>query len=207
MKTTIKIFPLITLIIFSILLTMGRVRFGFGLGDIIYHGLVYIGLVIYGIYYITKKENLIIPILATVLCGYLILTMTIWRGGEYRWNGDILAPTQETKEIRKQIKFDKKLTALNKQIELNPDDYNSRIEKGFFLRSNGKFELAIKVFKEAQEIDPKKYRAYWEAGYTFNLMKDFQNTISEYEKAFQADTTKLKLKEQINRLKEKHPRE
>ncbi|MDB4769090.1 hypothetical protein OAG16_03325 [Saprospiraceae bacterium] len=209
MKKAIKILPLIVLAILSVLLMTGRVRFGLGLADIIYHGLIYIGFIIYGIYFIAKKEvsksiNLIFPILSIVFCGYLILSMTIWRGGEYRWNGDILAPTQKTREKRKQEKFEKRLAELERQIEKNPKDYDLRVDKGFFLRSNGKYELAIEVLKEAQEIAPENYKAYWEAGYAYSLMKDYENTIREYEKAYQADTTKQKLKSQIGRLKEKY---
>ena len=212
MKKIIKILPLIILLILSILLMTGRVRFGFGLGDIVYHGLVYIGLIIYGIYFIVKKEipqktNLVFPILSIIFCGYLILTMTIWRGGEYRWNGDVLVPTQKTREERKQKEFENRLAELDRQIELNSNDYDLRVEKGFFLRSNGKYELAIEVLKKAQEIAPEKYKAYWEAGYAFSLMNDYQNTIREYEKAYQADTTKHKLKIQIERLQEKYQKE
>lgn len=208
-KKIINILPLIILVILSILSITGRLRFGLGLADIIYHGLIYIGLIIYGIYFIAKKEvpervNLLIPVLSIVFCGYLILSMTIWRGGEYNWNGDILAPTQKTREIRKQKSIEERLVKFEKQIEKNPNDYDLRVEKGFFLRSNGEYELAIKSLKEAQEIDPKKYKAYWEAGYAYSLIKDYQNTIREYEKAYQVDTTKQKLKTQIERLKEKH---
>jgi len=212
MKKIIKILPLIILLIISILLMTGRVRFGFGLGDIVYHGLVYIGLIIYGIYFIVKKEipqktNLIFPILSIIFCGYLILTMTIWRGGEYLWNGDVLVPTQKTREERKQKEFENRLAELDRQIELNSNDYDLKVEKGFFLRSNGKYELAIEVLKKAQKIAPEKYKAYWEAGYAFSLMNDYQNTIREYEKAYQADTTKHKLKIQIERLQEKYQKE
>jgi hypothetical protein len=93
-KQIIKILPLIILIILSILSMKGRLVFGSGLGDILFHGLIHIGLIIYGIYLILKKEkqqniSLIFPILSIVFCGYLILSMTIWRGVEYRWNGNI----------------------------------------------------------------------------------------------------------------------
>jgi hypothetical protein len=97
MKMSIKILPLIVLLILSILSISGNIHFRYGLGDIIYHGLIYIGLIVYEIYFIVKKENqesisLIFPILSIVFCGFLILSMTIWRGAEYPWNGDILAP-------------------------------------------------------------------------------------------------------------------
>jgi len=212
MKKIIKILPLIILGILAMLMMSGRARFGAGLGDIFYYGLVYIGLIGYGFYFLTEKEDaekisLIIPILSIVFCGYLMLKMTIWRDPLYRWNGDILAPTEKTRENRKKQKFEYRLAEINKQIEVNPEDYDLRVEKGFFLRSNGKYELAIEELKKAQEIAPEKYKAYWEAGYAFWLMKDYQNTIREYEKAYQADTTKHNLKAQIEGLKEKYQKE
>ena len=38
-------------------------------------------------------------------------------------------------------------------------------------------------------------------------MKDYSKVIQEYERAYQADTTKDKLKTQIERLKEKYQEE
>ena len=208
-QKSIKILPLIILVALSLLSISGRVRFGLGLGDVVYHGLIYLGLLIYGIFFFItketpKKRNLIFPIIVIGYCGYLILMMTIWRGVEYRWDGNILAPTQKTREKQKQLVFESKLTEFNNQIKVNPNDYDLRVEKGFFLRSNGKYKLAIEEFTEAQKITPDKYIAYWEAGYAYSLMKDYSNAIREYERAYQADTTKDKLKAQIERLKDKY---
>lgn len=212
MKKSIKILPLIILAILSILLMTERVRFGLGLADIIYHALIYIGLIIYGIYFIAKKKateniNLIIPVLPIAICGYFILSMTIWRGEEYRWDGDILASTQKTSEKRKQKEFDKRIIEFERKVEENPKDYNLRVEMGFYLRNEGEYELALKTLKKAQEINPEKYKAYWEAGYVSSLMKEYKNTIIEYERAYQTDTTKQKLKKQIEELKQKYQNE
>lgn len=208
-QKSIKILPLIILVALSLLSISGRVRFGLGLGDVVYHGLIYLGLLIYGIFFFItketpKKRNLIFPIIVIGYCGYLILMMTIWRGVEYRWDGNILASTQKTREKQKQLVFESKLTEFNNQIKVNPNDHDLRVEKGFFLRSNGKYKLAIEEFTEAQKITPDKYIAYWEAGYAYSLMKDYSNAIREYERAYQADTTKDKLKAQIERLKDKY---
>ena len=95
LKKIIKILPFLILGILSIFSMKGKIAFGFGLGDIVYHGLVYLGFIIYGIYFFVKKENpqkidLRFPIISLLFCAYLILTMTIWRGSEYRWDGSIL---------------------------------------------------------------------------------------------------------------------
>src|SRR5690554_1994717 len=92
MQKAIRILPLIILVMLSLFSMSGRVRFGLGLGDIIYHGLIYLGLLIYGIFLFVTKETakkryLIFPIIVIGYCGYLILMMTIWRGVEYRWDG------------------------------------------------------------------------------------------------------------------------
>jgi|SRR5690554_2213327 len=208
MRKTIKILPLLILILLSILSMTGRVRFGLGLGDVIYHGLIYLGILVYGIYFFVTRNHLkgshmVFPIIVIGYCGYLILMMTIWRGSEYRWNGYVLAPTQKTRENRKEVVYENQLTNINLQIKANPNDYDLIVKKGFLLRSNGKYELAINEFIKAQKLEPDRYKAYWEAGYAFSLMKDYQSAIREYEKAYQANPTNERLKAQIERLKEK----
>lgn len=212
MMKTIKILPLIILVLLSLLSMTGRIKFGLGLGDVIYHGLIYLGLIVYGIYFFLTRKHLkssyiIFPILIIGYCGYLILMMTIWRGAEYRWDGSVLALTQNTREKQKKTAFENQLINLNHQIKANPSDYDLRVEKGFFLRSNGEYELAINEFIKAQKLEPDRYIAYWEAGYAFSLIKDYQSAIREYEKAYQADSTKEKIKDQIERLKEKYQKE
>ena len=214
MKTRkiIAIFPLVILVIFVILSSTGRIRFGYGLGDVFYYGFVYIVFLIYGIYFIIKRKkldkvNLIFPFIAIIFCIYISLSMTVWRGTEYKWKGDVLAPTR--KEIGKQVeerykkrdqdKLEAKLTSLNEQIKEKPNDYNLRMDKGFFFLKNGKYQLALDEYKIAYEIDPENQIAHMEADYTFGLI------IKEYEKKHQADTSKYELKKQIERLKKNYP--
>ena len=105
MKKLLKIAPLIILLVLSILLDTGRVCFGYGLGDIFYYALVYAGLCIYGLYFIFKKEkpaqiSIVFPTLAMIFCGYLLLSMSIWRGVEYRWDGHILKPVSDNHKTK-----------------------------------------------------------------------------------------------------------
>ena len=85
--------------------------------------------------------------------------MTLWRGPEYSWNEDIIDPSSATIEKRKNKDFNKKIAEYNEQISAEPDNYELLVEKGFFLRSNGKYTEAIEIFKKAQSLDNKKYKA------------------------------------------------
>ena len=95
LKKVIKYSPIIIFGILTLLLQTGRVRFGHGLGDIVDYGFVYLGSILSVILFIAE-ENVppkIYRILSTLLIAfgiYLFLGMTVWRGGESRWNGKIL---------------------------------------------------------------------------------------------------------------------
>jgi len=211
-RKVIKILPLITLALLSVLLMTGRVRFGWGPADVIFHGLIYISLLTYVVYLIFKKEansdiSLIVPGLSIMVCVYLFMSMTFLRGGAYPWNGDILEPTQKEAQKRKQKKYEDDLALIDKQIEQSPRDYNLLLDKGYFLRNNGKYDLAIEVLSKAQQMEPDRYKAYWESGYAYSLKEDYINAIVEYEKAYNADTTKYELRAQIIRMKEKYMNE
>ena len=124
MKQVVQVLPLLLLSILAVFLSQGRVRFGHGLGDIVYHGVGYLGLLIYSVYFLwtrknkTQKINLMFPVLSNVFCAYLILSMTIWRGHEYRWNGDVLAPSMKTRKERKQNKLDEILAQSKLQTKI-----------------------------------------------------------------------------------------
>lgn len=96
MKKLIKIVPILILGLISILLQTGKVRFGYGLGDIVYHGITYIALIMYSIILffgeqIPERIKMLFIILFLLFSIYLMLSMSIWRGGEYKWDGNILA--------------------------------------------------------------------------------------------------------------------
>lgn len=100
MKKGIKYSPIIIFGILVILLQTGRVRFGHGFGDMVDYGFVYLGSIISMILFIAKKNvpPKVFQVLSTLLIVfgiYLFLSMTIWRGGEYSWNGKILAQSEE----------------------------------------------------------------------------------------------------------------
>ncbi len=209
MKKAIIILPFLlfsTLTLFSIL---GRIRFGYGLGDIIYYPFIYLGniLSIINIFYFRNKQSNGTYISFSCLAIFftlIFLQMTIWRGPEYSWNGDIITPSITTKEKRKAKKFEHRLEEYNNKIIEDLENYELLIKKGVFLRSNGRYKEAITTFKKAQSLDPKKYKAYWEAGYAYSLLKDYKNAVIEYEIAFEIDTSNIRLRKSIEFLKNKH---
>jgi hypothetical protein len=77
-----------------VLIFSGKVTFGQGLGDLFYLVLLVILQIFFGyIFYLNIKERmnfpLIISLLLIILLTLFTLKMTIWRGIEYPWNGNI----------------------------------------------------------------------------------------------------------------------
>ena len=99
LNTILNISPLIIFSILAILVAGGRTRFGAGLADFFFHGLIYNSLLSYSIYLFVcyrkgklTKIRRIIPIALILFAGFLLLKMSFWRGSEYKWNGNFLAP-------------------------------------------------------------------------------------------------------------------
>ncbi|MCH2231835.1 MAG: hypothetical protein MK105_15985 [Crocinitomicaceae bacterium] len=209
MKKAIIIIPIVLFSILTILSVMGRIRFGHGLGDMIYHPLIYLGILLSLINFaiFRNKQSNVVYLSTAILTSFFVLIflkMTLWRGPEYSWNGDIIAPSSATIEKRKNKDFNNKLEEYNERISAEPDNYELLVEKGFFLRSNGKYTEAIEIFKKAQSLDNEKYKAYWEAGYAFSLLEDYESAVREYEKGYEIDTSNIRLKSTIESLKSQH---
>ena len=78
----------------------GKIRFGLGLGDLIYMVIIGLAILFAGIYYLRdlklypgelliSKYNLMAMILCLAFLAFLILKMTYLRGWESRWDGRI----------------------------------------------------------------------------------------------------------------------
>ena len=98
MKNVWKIFNLIILISLIIICFLGtfykHISFGLGLGDMIGYAFLYFITIIHLILSLVfrKKGNSLHAALSIVfflLTIYICLEATIWRGSEYRWNGNI----------------------------------------------------------------------------------------------------------------------
>jgi hypothetical protein len=78
-----------------ILIFGGKVTFGQGVGDLFYLILLTILQISFGyLFYLNIKGRINFPLVISLLLIIIVilftLKMTIWRGIEYPWNGDIL---------------------------------------------------------------------------------------------------------------------
>lgn len=77
-----------------ILIFSGKVTFGQGLGDLFYLVLLTIMQIFFGyLFYLNFKGRINFPLVISLLLIIILilftLKMTIWRGIEYPWNGNI----------------------------------------------------------------------------------------------------------------------
>lgn len=93
-----KLFNLMILIIQVILVLTGtlfkQIAFGWGLGDLIWYGLLYLMLIIHLILTIvgwkkSRKYHQKLSLTFFLLIVWICLEATIWRDSEYAWNGKI----------------------------------------------------------------------------------------------------------------------
>jgi hypothetical protein len=85
-------------IIVSVGILKGILTFGLGLGDLVMLGALLFCLIItiFGIYYkryfVTKLKywNNLIIVFEVLSMLYFLLSMSVWRGSEYPWNGKFL---------------------------------------------------------------------------------------------------------------------
>lgn len=95
-QKTIKYYAIILLgifILFSANGVIGRLAFGYGLGDLFYllilWGITIIYLIAFLINRNKSKRLLVTNLIFTIPLIWIILMATIWRGSEYSWNGEI----------------------------------------------------------------------------------------------------------------------
>jgi hypothetical protein len=86
---------LIFFVLLSILGLAGKLAFGHGLGDLVYYIIVWVTSLAFIAIFIFKKAMpvpvlLFITIVFVSILLYLIYMMTLGRGAEYRWNGNVL---------------------------------------------------------------------------------------------------------------------
>lgn len=95
MKKNDQILALLGFFLLSILSVFGWLRFGHGLGDVFYLLLIYLGLIlsILNLIFFNKKYKTLGHVFAFFLIVALCLLcfkMTVWRGPESLWDGNIL---------------------------------------------------------------------------------------------------------------------
>ena len=78
----------------------GKIRFGLGMGDLIYMCIIGLAILIVAIYYyrdlrisdnieVLSKSNLLMMGFCLIFLIFIILKITYWRGSESRWDGRI----------------------------------------------------------------------------------------------------------------------
>ncbi|WP_338791284.1 hypothetical protein [Bernardetia sp. MNP-M8] len=94
MKSKIPFYALLffnsSYIVIVILVMIGKMTFGYGLGDLFYIGLVAVSLIMNTFYLLIYKKRLnIIALINLCLFLYYILNLTVMRGVENPWNGSL----------------------------------------------------------------------------------------------------------------------
>ena len=98
MTTFLKILNWIVVLIQGIICALGTfykdISFGAGLGDMLWYGLMYGLFFTHLILTITSRKNglgrhLILTVFFLFTTTYICLKASVWRGREYRWNGEI----------------------------------------------------------------------------------------------------------------------
>ncbi len=96
---------------------MGKVAFGHGLGDIFFLLFLWGLTIIYLIAFLINRNKstrlFITNILLTIPMIWIVLTATIWRGGEYSWNGEIFyIPCRTEIQIENKEKHKKEILTM-----------------------------------------------------------------------------------------------
>lgn len=204
-----KIVFFITIILnISILLLMtnGKITFGYGLGDLLFYYLIILWLAILLITYliimlknkrISKFKSRFITFVLIFISLITINGFTFNRASEYPWNGRIfMISFKEYKQI-KEIKYQNKIDSLNIVIDTNPRDYETTTKKGMMYFEKEEWDLAMKEFEKALKINPEYFKALYNLGFCYcnNEQHDFEKALPFLKKAQKIDSTN----EDINR--------
>lgn len=83
---------------------------------------------------------------------------------------------------QEQIEYLKKLSDINKQIEIYPDSSSLYLKRARVYRSNGLYDKAIVEAKKSIELEQTS-SALWELGWNYYISDDFENAKRIYLKA------------------------
>lgn len=84
----------------------GYLTFGFGLGDLLKLGeLVFTLIIIIVVYFLTRKNyKYIFCVFIILFTVYFSLGITIFRGSEHKWDGNVFYKKKETKSLNKKFR-------------------------------------------------------------------------------------------------------
>jgi len=209
MNKLAKIFLIVSISFFSLiilLILVGKLSFGYGLGDVFYliYLILWLGIQI-AIFLLIKKniinvEIVIIVFICFALCISIYFTirkLTIDRGFENRWNGKIFIESFKEHERKESEQVSCEIKKYDSIINLNPSDYKTITEKGILLRHNGYTKEAIIEFEKAQKINNNYFDAYDECGMVYSQIQNYNKAVSNYENALRIDTANQQVKDII----------
>ena len=197
------------LIFFTANSIIGNIAFGHGLGDIIYHPILWVITLAYIINFAInrKKEKklLISNAVFTIPITWIILSTTFWRGGEYRWNGEIFYPSTKTKEwhANNHKRWQSEIDSLKIEVTKNPQNTKALVEIGELKSLLGDDKEALKYIEEAfNKGDTSNYtRSKLANEYEDNDM--IKEAIEQYEQIVKSDSKYPSAEFNLRRLKNK----
>jgi tetratricopeptide (TPR) repeat protein len=216
MKTlrTLILILIIYQIVIPLLVLGGSITFGHGLGDlgmIIIFCVVLIGVIILYIWTYKTKNEVIRNFGTWILFAsnlsivfYLTASFTIWRGGEYGWNGDIFFPSsqQRAEQRNQEAETNEKLKNASITIEKNPTNFDGYMERARINKHNSNYQNAITDYLSALKIDSTSLSANLEAGEVYWDLDNFTMALKYNEKALQIDTSYFLAKHRVEVLRQ-----
>jgi len=215
MTKLLKVFLLIGITFFAmviLLMIVGKLTFGYGLGDLFYlfiQGAWLISLII--VFIITKRKNKIESpyalILSFIICISILFSIhgfTIGRGSEYPWNGRIFMISYKEYLLLEEEKFQNRIDSLNQEITKTPSDFKIISTKGYLYNEKEKWDLAIDEFNKALRINPEYFDALYGLGESYIGKGKYEKAVREFEKAKLIDSTREDISTRIKNLKEYH---
>ncbi|NLR95148.1 hypothetical protein HGP29_28395 [Flammeovirga sp. SR4] len=189
---------------------MGKITFGYGLGDIFYLPILYVITFVYIITFsINRKKDkqlLITNTVFTIPIIWIVLSVTLWRGPEYSWNGELFYPSKKSKEsyATKRKRWQSEIDSLKTDVTDDPQNTEALVEIGELKSLLGKDKEALEYLEKAlRKGNTSKYtRSKLARKYEDNDLID--KAVEQYEEILKVDSLNRSAKFNLRRLKKKY---
>ena len=188
---------------------MGKIAFGYGLGDIIYYPILWLitltFIITLAVNYKREKKLLISNAVFTILIIWIALSATLWRGSEYRWNGEIFYPSKKSKEwhANNKKRWSSEIDSLKIVVKENPENLDALVEIGTLKSLLGKDKEALEYLEKAvKKGNMTKYtRSKLASEYEDNGMNS--KAIEQYKEILKIDSLNKSAEFNLRRLQNK----
>ena len=195
------------LIFFTVNSILGKIAFGYGLGDVIYHPILWIITLAFSITFAINRKNekklLISNAIFTIPIIWIALSATLWRGGEYSWNGEIFYPSTKTKEwhANNQRRWNAEIDSLQIIVKENPENTEALVKIGELKSLLSEDEKALEYLEEALKKGntSEHTRSKLARKYEDNGMRN--KAIEQYEEILKTDSLNQSAAFNLRRLK------